>query len=92
MNDKIAKYIIAGVKAKEKKKNEKELAKLRAEHDKKREWWLDECKKTDALEAENAKLKAELEEEKKVVAGYKESMRQTLGISKDEEDAANYAE
>ena len=87
MNDKIAKYIIAGVKAKEKRKADKRVAEIQAEHDKKRDWWLEESEKVDALKAENAKLRAELEEEKKVIAGYKETMAKDLGISEEAQNA-----
>lgn len=80
MNKKIAKYIIAGVKAEMQKEVEKAKEKNAKNNDNLHRWWKEEESRADALEAENAALKAELADAKKVIAGYKESMAKDLGI------------
>lgn len=86
MKAKYIKYLIEGVKADDRKKFDAELKKVEDRSDKRYEWWQEEEKRANALEEENAALKAELADAKKVIAGYKESMEQKLGSSPIEED------
>ena len=86
MKAKYIKYLIEGVKADERKKFEAELKKVEDRSDKRYEWWQEEETRANALESEIAALKAELADAKKVIAGYKESMEQKLGLSPIEED------
>ena len=86
MKAKYIKYLIEGVKADDRKKFDAELKKVEDRSDKRYEWWQEEEKRANALEEENAALKAELADAKKVIAGYKESMEQKLGLSPIEED------
>ena len=85
MKAKYIKYLIEGVKVKEWKKAEKKIAEVEAKSDKRYEWWQEEENRANALEAENAALKAELADAKNVIAGYKESMEKDLGLSHAEE-------
>ena len=87
MKAKYIKYLIEGVKADERKKFEAELKKVEDRSDKRYEWWQEEEKRANALEEENAALKAELADAKKVIAGYKETMEQKLGISEEDHNA-----
>ena len=87
MKAKYIKYLIEGVKADERKKFEAELKKVEEKSDKRFDWWQEEEKRANALEEENAALKAELADAKKVIAGYKETMEQRLGISEEEQNA-----
>ena len=87
MKAKYIKYLIEGVKADDRKKVDAELKKVEDRSDKRYEWWQDEEKRANALEEENAALKAELADAKKVIAGYKETMEQKLGISEEDHNA-----
>ena len=87
MKAKYIKYLIEGVKADERKKFEAELKKVEDRSDKRYEWWQEEEQRANALESEIAALKAELADAKKVIAGYKETMEQKLGISEEEQNA-----
>lgn len=87
MKAKYIKYLIEGVKADDRKKFDAELKKVEDRSDKRYEWWQEEEKRANALEEENAALKAELADAKKVIAGYKETMEQRLGISEEEQNA-----
>lgn len=80
MKAKYIKYLIEGVKADERKKAEKKIAEVEAKSDKRYDWWQEEETLRKALETENAALKAELADAKKVIAGYKETMEKDLGI------------
>lgn len=79
MDTKIAKYIILGVKTEaEKKYDALYIEKVALEVEK------DRCKKKiEALETENEELKRQLEESKEVIAGYRETMKEGLGIKED---------
>ena len=87
MKAKYIKYLIEGVKADERKKFEAELKKVEDRSDKRYEWWQEEETRANALESEIAALKAELADAKKVIAGYKETMEQKLGISEENQNA-----
>ena len=87
MKAKYIKYLIEGVKADERKKFEAELKKVEDRSDKRYEWWQEEEQRANALESEIDALKAELADAKKVIAGYKETMEQKLGISEEEQNA-----
>ena len=87
MKAKYIKYLIEGVKADDRKKFDAELKKVEDRSDKRYEWWQEEEKRAYALEEENAALKAELADAKKVIAGYKETMEQKLGISEEDHNA-----
>ena len=87
MKAKYIKYLIEGVKADDRKKFDAELKKVEDRSDKRYEWWQEEEKRANALEEVNAALKAELADAKKVIAGYKETMEQRLGISEEEQNA-----
>lgn len=87
MKAKYIKYLVEGAKAEEWKKAEKKIAEVEARSDKRYEWWQEEETKRKALEAENDALKAELEDAKKVIAGYKETMAKDLGISEEAQNA-----
>ena len=87
MKAKYIKYLIEGVKADDRKKFDAELKKVEDRSDKRYEWWQEEEKRANALEEENAALKAELADAKKVIAGYKETMEQKLGISEEDHNA-----
>lgn len=87
MKAKYIKYLIEGVKADDRKKFDAELKKVEDRSDKRYEWWQEEEKRANALEEENAALKAELADAKKVIAGYKETMEQKLGISEENQNA-----
>ena len=87
MKAKYIKYLIEGVKADERKKFEAELKKVEDRSDKRYKWWQEEEARANALESEIAALKAELADAKKVIAGYKETMEQKLGISEEEQNA-----
>lgn len=87
MKAKYIKYLIEGVKADDRKKFDAELKKVEDRSDKRYEWWQEEEKRANALEEENAALKAELADAKKVIAGYKETMEQKLGISEEDQNA-----
>ena len=87
MKAKYIKYLIEGVKADDRKKFDAELKKVEDRSDKRYEWWQEEEKRANALEEENSALKAELADAKKVIAGYKETMEQRLGISEEEQNA-----
>lgn len=87
MKAKYIKYLIEGVKADERKKFEAELKKVEDRSDKRYEWWQEEENRANALETEIAALKAELADAKKVIAGYKETMEQKLGISEENQNA-----
>lgn len=87
MKAKYIKYLIEGVKADERKKFEAELKKVEDRSDKRYEWWQEEETRANALESEIAALKAELADAKKVIAGYKETMEQKLGISEEDQNA-----
>lgn len=84
MNKKAIKYIISGVKVEERKKAEKKIAEVQKRSDKRYDWWQEEETLRKSLEEENAALKAELADAKKVIAGYKETMEQGLGIKEDD--------
>lgn len=87
MKAKYIKYLIEGVKVDERKKFEAELKKVEDRSDKRYEWWQEEEQRANALESEIDALKAELADAKKVIAGYKETMEQRLGISEEEQNA-----
>ena len=87
MKAKYIKYLIEGVKVDERKKFEAELKKVEDRSDKRYEWWQEEEARANALESEISALKAELADAKKVIAGYKETMEQKLGISEEEQNA-----
>ena len=87
MKAKYIKYLIEGVKADERKKFEAELKKVEDRSDKRYEWWQEEEQRANALESEIDALKAELADAKKVIAGYKETLGQKLGISEEEQNA-----
>ena len=87
MKAKYIKYLIEGVKVDERKKFEAELKKVEDRSDKRYKWWQEEEARANALESEIAALKAELADAKKVIAGYKETMEQKLGISEEEQNA-----
>ena len=87
MKAKYIKYLIEGVKADERKKFEAELKKVEDRSDKRYEWWQEEENRANALDTEIAALKAELADAKKVIAGYKETMEQKLGISEENQNA-----
>ena len=87
MKAKYIKYLIEGVKADDRKKFDAELKKVEDRSDKRYEWWQEEEKRANALEEVNAALKAELADAKKVIAGYKETMEQKLGISEEDQNA-----
>ena len=84
MKAKYIKYLIEGVKVKEWKKAEKKIAEVEAKSNKRYEWWQEEENRANALEAENAALKAELADAKNVIAGYKAELEKDLGISSEE--------
>ena len=87
MKAKYIKYLIEGVKADDRKKFDAELKKVEDRSDKRYEWWQEEENRANALETEIAALKAELADAKKVIAGYKETMEQKLGISEEDHNA-----
>ena len=84
MKAKYIKYLVEGAKADARKKFDKELKKVEEKSDKRYDWWQEEETLRKSLEEENAALKAELANAKKVIAGYKETMEKNLGISSEE--------
>ena len=84
MKAKYIKYLIEGVKADARKKFDKELKKVEERSNKRYEWWQEEEKRANALENENAALRAELADAKNVIAGYKTEFEKNLGISSEE--------
>lgn len=88
MKEKYIKYLIEGAKADARKKFDKELKKVVEKSDKRYEWWQEEENRANALEAENAALKAELADAKNVIAGYKAELEKYLGISSEEKQDA----
>lgn len=85
MKAKYIKYLVEGAKADARKKFDAELKKVEEKSDKRYDWWQEEEARANALESENAALKAELADAKKVIAGYKETMEKDLGISSEQE-------
>ena len=85
MKAKYIKYLVEGAKADARKKFDKELKKVEEKSDKRYDWWQEEENRANALEAENAALKAELADAKNVIAGYKAELEKDLGISSEQE-------
>ena len=83
MKAKYVKYLVKGVQADAREKFDKELKKVEERSDKRYEWWQEEETLRKALETENVALRAELEDAKTVIAGYKEEMERGLGIRED---------
>ena len=88
MKAKYIKYLAEGAKADARKKFDEELKKVNETSKKHYDWWQEEEKRANALEAENAALKAELADAKNVIAGYKAELEKDLGISSEEEQDA----
>ena len=84
MKAKYIKYLVEGAKADARKKFDKELKKVEERSNKRYEWWQEEEKRANALENENAALRAELADAKNVIAGYKTEFEKNLGISSEE--------
>ena len=84
MKAKYIKYLVEGAKADARKKFDKELKKVEERSDKRYEWWQKEEERANALENENAALRAELADAKNVIAGYKTEFEKNLGISSEE--------
>ena len=84
MKAKYIKYLVEGAKADARKKFDKELKKVEERSNKRYEWWQEEEERANALENENAALRAELADAKNVIAGYKTEFEKNLGISSEE--------
>ena len=83
MKAKYVKYLVKGVQADAREEFDKELKKVKAKSDERFDWWQEEEAKREALEKEVEALRAELEDAKTVIAGYKEEMERGLGIRED---------
>lgn len=84
MKAKYVKYLVKGVQADAREEFDKELKKVKAQSDQYFGWWQEEEAKREALEKEVEALKAELADAKTVIAGYRETMKEGLGIREDE--------
>lgn len=84
MKAKYVKYLVKGVQADARERFGEELKKVKAKSDERFDWWQAEETKREALEKELEKVKAELADAKTVIAGYRETMKEGLGIREDE--------